>query len=276
MIRAAFTGVLVAGTAWGQGSHAGGTPSAYEVASIKPTAAYDGRVLIQLQPGGGIRTSGATLKYLVTLAYDSRAFQISGGPGWIASERFDVVAKADGAARPGDALSDPRQITREQYQSFQEQMRPKLQSLLADRFRLVVHRETREAPVYALVIGKSGAKLAREQNGFRGLTRVSKGRLAAHGATLEMLANALSNELGRPVLDRTGMEGDFDFTLEWTPELLAAAVQPAPGSDTLAPLDPNGPSLFTAIQDQLGLRLESQKGPVEMIVIDRVERPSEN
>jgi bla regulator protein BlaR1 len=240
-------------------------PATFEVASIKPSATYDGRTLIQIQPGGGLRTSGATLRFLVTLAYDVRPFQISSGPGWIDSDRFDILAKPERGAASVNPTDDLRNMTDSQRKTAQEQMRPRLQALLADRFQLVIHRETKEGAVYALVVGKNGAKLkpadGKEESGFRGL-RIGTGQMTGSVAPLEMLVTALSNQLGRPGVDRTGLKGNFDFKLEWTPDAPQA--------------DPGGPSLFTAIQEQLGLRLESQKGPVVTIVIDRVERPSEN
>jgi bla regulator protein blaR1 len=258
-------------------------PLTFEVASIKPCAQYDGRTLIQVQPGGGLRTSGATLRFLVTLAYDVRPFQISGGPGWINSDRFDILGKPERGAASVTATDDLRNMPDSQSKTAQEQMRSRLRALLADRFQLVIHRETKEGAVYALEVGKNGAKLTpangREESGFRGL-RIGTGQLTGSVASLEMLVTALSNQLGRPGLDRTGLKGNFDFKLEWTPEAAQAAVSSVgplpPGADTPPAPDPGGPSLFTAIQEQLGLRLESQKGPVETIVIDRVERPSEN
>ena len=151
-------------------------------------------------------------------------------------------------------------------------MRPKLQSLLAERFKLSLHRETREQPLYALVVGKSGTKFQRANGNFGGL-RIGRTQLTGSGATLEMLTTALANQLGRPVLDRTGLEGTFDFKLEWAAQ---AGASPLPGGDALPPADANGPSIFTALQEQLGLKLESTKGSVEVLVIDHVERPSEN
>jgi uncharacterized protein (TIGR03435 family) len=143
---------------------------------------------------------------------------------------------------------------------------------LADRFQLKLHRETKDEPVYALVVGKSGTKLQQssgnEASGFRGL-RIGRGQFTGSVATLEMLTTALANQVGRPVLDRTGLNGSFNFKLEWIPDA-------APGGDAPSPSDSTGPSLFTALQEQLGLKLESARGPVEILVIDHVERPGEN
>jgi uncharacterized protein (TIGR03435 family) len=272
-----FVLAATAGLAYSQNVAPAPRPE-FEVASIRPSASYDGRILVQVLPGGGLRISGATLKFLLTLAYEVRSFQISGGTGWINSDRFDVLAKADRSADSENVPSDPGQITEGQRKIMQEQMRPKLQALLADRFQLKLHRETREEPVYALVVGKSGTRLQQangnEVSGSRGL-RIRRGQLTGSVATLEMLTTALANQLGRPVLDRTGLKGTFDFKLQWAPD--AAPVGPSPpGGETPSLPDPNGPSIFTALQEQLGLKLESAKGRVELLVIDHLERPSEN
>jgi uncharacterized protein (TIGR03435 family) len=163
-------------------------------------------------------------------------------------------------------------------------MRERLRALLAERFQLTLHRETKEQSVYALVVAKGGPKLqqgqAKEATGPRGpMMRMGRGELSGQGVELEMLTRTLSSQLGRTVIDRTGLKGNFDFKLTWTPDPGQSAGPPGglpAGADAPPPPDPNGPSVFTALQEQLGLRLESQKGPVEMLVIDRVEKPSEN
>jgi uncharacterized protein (TIGR03435 family) len=264
-------------------------PLTFEVASIKPSATDDRRVMIQIQPGGGLRTSGTSLKMLLTFAYDVRDFQISGGPGWINSDRYEIVAKGGGAAA-SDTPDDPRKMTDEQRKTVGDQMRERLRALLADRFQLTLHRETKEQSVYALLVAKNGPKLqesqtkdgqAKEGTGPRGpMMRMGRGELSGQGVALDMLTRTLSSQLGRTVIDRTGLKGNFDFKLTWTPDPGQSAGPPGggppPGADAPPPPDPNGPSIFTALQEQLGLRLESQKGPVEMLVIDRVEKPSEN
>jgi bla regulator protein BlaR1 len=191
-------------------------PPTFEVASIKP--AQPGRTVTSsnVEPGGTLRIKNYTLKALIMYAYGVFDFQVSGGAGWVATDGFDIVAIADRVeAEPARRL---------------EQARLRLQTLLADRFQLRTHRETKELPVYALV-----------------------------------LAKALSRELGRPVEDQTGLTAAFDFKLKWTTDFAA----PESGKS-------DAPSLFTALQQQLGLRLESRKGPVEVIMIDRASKPSEN
>jgi uncharacterized protein (TIGR03435 family) len=255
----------------------------FEVASIKPNIGDDHRFFIQMQPGGGLRTTGSTLKMLLTLAYDVREFQISGGPGWINTERYDIVAKAERSAAAENVPDDPRKMTDEQRKTVADQMRERLRALLAERFQLTLHRETKEQSVYALVVAKSGSKLQESQmkegDAGRGRMMMGRGQFSGQGVALQMLTQSLSNQLGRPVIDRTGLKGNFDFKLEWTPDPGQSGGPfggGPPGADAPPPPDPNGPSIFTAVQEQLGLRLESQKGPVEMLVIDKVEKPSEN
>jgi bla regulator protein blaR1 len=275
-------------TAVGLCGQSGTTPLTFEVASVKPSGADFHRVMIQIQPGGGLRTSGSTVKMLLTLAYDVREFQISGGPGWINTERYDITAKSEHSAESVNVPDDPRKMTDEQRRTVGEQMRERLRALLAERFQLTLHRETKEQSVYALVVAKGGPKLqqsdAKEGTGPKGMMRMGRGELSGQGVALQMLTQSLSNQLGRPVIDRTELKGNFDFKLQWTPDPGQSGGgpfgpfggAPPPGADAPPPPDPNGPSIFTALQEQLGLRLESQKGPVEILVIDKVEKPSEN
>ena len=254
----------------------------FDVASIKPSSGDERRVMIQFQLGGGLRTQGTTLKMLIREAYDVRDFQVSGGPGWINTDRFDVMAKVAGEAVPeGNPQDVFRNMSDNQRKTFQEKLRERLRALLADRCQLTIHRETKDQAVYALVVAKSGPKIKPSKE-ERPVPRLMNGRgqINAQGMEMQLLATSLSNQLGRPVIDRTGLTGHFDFELKWTPDPGQSAGlfggSPPPGVDAPPPPDPNGPSIFTAVQEQLGLRLESSKGPVEMIVIDRVEKPSEN
>ena len=229
-------------------------PPAFEVATIKPSSGGDHRV-IRVVPGGGLQMTGMTLKSLVAFAYDVQEFQISGGSGWIASDRFDIAANS--LRGPESAADDMRTMTDELARTAQEQVQQELQALLSDRFQLTLRHETKEQLIYALVAGKDGSKLQESQSKDRRHMMMARGDFNGEGVPLEMLVSNLSRELGRPVIDRTGLTGHYDFKLHWTP-----------GS--------NGPSLFTAVQEQLGLRLESQKGPVDILIIDRAEKPSEN
>jgi len=239
---------------------------------------------MMFQPGGGFRASGATLKMLLTLAYDVREFQISGGPKWIDSDRFDITARAErsGGDSSPEPSGPPPPMTDPKRKTMQEQMAQRLQALFADRFQLVVHHETKEQQVYALKVGKNGSKLQPSEGsvgGRQGMMRMGRGSVEGQGVALDALVRAISGQLGRPVIDRTGLTGRYDIKMQWTPEpgqnatplggALPPGVEPPPA-------DPNGPSIFTALQEQLGLRLESEKAPVDLVVIDRVEKPSEN
>lgn len=279
MMGGAAAGILAACALFSQSAPARLT---FEVASIKPSSPDARGVMIQNQPGGGLRMTNVPLRVLITQAYDIRDFQLSGGPGWMNSDRYDITAKADRSAATDSPPPDPRQLSDSQVKTMMEQMRERLRSLLADRFQLAIHRETKDAPVYALVVAKGGSKLQEAKEGAPNQRRMMMGRgqINGEGVKLEFLAQVLSNQLGRPVLDKTGLTGNYDIKLTWTPDpgqgIGGPLGPPPPGVEPPPPADPNGPSLFTAVQEQLGLRLESQKGPVEMIVIDHVEKPSEN
>jgi len=250
----------------------------FEVASIKPANPDTPGSMIQFMPGGGLRMTGVPLRAMITFAYDVRDFQISGGPGWVGTERFDVMARAEHAA-PSDSPDDFAKMTDDQRKTARDQMAERLRALLADRFQLEVHKETKDQPIYALVVSKNGAKL-KEANaavGARQGMSMNRGRMEGFAAPMEMLSNILSNTMGRPVVDKTGLTGKYEFVLEWTPEAGADARAQGFGDGITEPAPaPGGPSIFTALQEQLGLRLESQKGPVPNIVIDRAEKPSEN
>jgi uncharacterized protein (TIGR03435 family) len=241
----------------------------FDVASIKPTKANGGTTFGVGNGGGGGRN--VTLKTLIGLAWRLQEFQISGGPAWVGSDRFDIEAKAE------DRNADP------------DQLRLMLQSLLADRFQLKYHRETKESSVYALVVGKDGLKMkpsadqiTPEVNGpaprgagpNHGAIRIGAGSLIGNAVTLPLFIRFLSQRLDRTIVDKTNLTGRFDIRLQWTP---SAGENPlSPGGDALPPADSSGPSIFSAIQEQLGLKLESARGPVEMFVIDQVAKPSEN
>jgi uncharacterized protein (TIGR03435 family) len=234
-----------------------GWTQAFEVASIKPSAPGQRGVRIQIAPGGRFVANNVNVKFLIGEAYNIRDFQISGGPSWIGSERYDITAKADGEENKGP-----------------EAFRPMVQGLLKDRFQFKSHMETKELPVYHLVVGKNGSKLTENASGpDKGMVRMGRGQVSATGVPIAMLCRQLAMQLGRTVIDKTGLTGDYDFKLEFTPE---EGMGPGPGGDAPPPPDTVGPSLFAAIQEQLGLKLDGAKGPVEVLVIDHIEKASEN
>ena len=249
----------------------------FEVASIKPSDPDSRGMAIQFMPGGGLKMAGVPLRAMITFAYDVRDFQVTGGPGWMATERFDVMARPDRASVDGP--EDFGNMTFQQMRTIRDQMSERLRALLADRFQLVVHKETKDQPIYALVVSKNGAKLKESKVvvGARQGMSMNRGRLEGMAAPVEMLIQTLSNVTGHPVVDKTSLAGKYDFVLEWTPDPGVDARAQGFGDGVTEPAPaPGGPTIFTALQEQLGLRLEAQKGPVENIVIDRAEKPSEN
>ena len=237
----------------------------YDVASIRPNTTGANDSTFGPGPGGGIRAVNQTLLKLVTNAYNVRDFQVEGGPSWMKTDRFDIVAKED---HPDP--THPRDMTASQRDAYMEKHRERLRNLLTDRFHLVVKQETREHPGYVLTVGKGGSKLRASGPETKANTRVSvgggRGRVSAEGISLNLVATVLAQILGRNVVNQTGIQRVVDLTLEWTPD----AVLSDPS------LDSNTGSLFTAVQEQLGLKLESKKVPTEIIIVERVEKPTEN
>jgi bla regulator protein BlaR1 len=250
----------------------------FEVSTIKPNNTRVSRG----NPGftaDGYRADYFTLRALMFQAYGMQSFQMLGGPAWMDTDFYNVEAKMDGPT--AEALSKLRP---DQLKVARQKM---LQSLLEDRFGLKIHRETKEGPVYLMVVAKGGSKLhepkplsdnekflnadGTPQQGFAELTRAG---LIVKGYSASKIAILLSHEVKRPVLDKTGLTGAYDFTLEWGRDI--PMVAPPDGDTSDAAVLPMAGSIFTAIQEQLGLKLESGKGPVEYIVIDHVEKPSGN
>ena len=240
----------------------------FEVATIKPNAENDHRFMFRILPGGGFSATGANLRMLITQAYNVKDFQLTGGPGWLATDRFDVNAKAEATTE----------------RASPETFRPMLQSLLAERFQLKFHKETKEMPVYALVAGKGPHKMKASETPAgdpqqRGMMRIGRGQASLQGTNMAGLVQLLSQQLGRPVIDKTGIEGRFDVELRWTPEPGQGGGPfggAPPPPEAIAQSDNSGPSIFTAIQEQLGLKLDSTKGPVEIMIIDSATKPTEN
>jgi uncharacterized protein (TIGR03435 family) len=252
----------------------------FEVASVKPNRG-DGPTESGTQPGGRVTMINVPVRMLIRSAYQVQDEQIVDAPNWINTEHFDVVAKA-AAEIPRPTPDNPGPL-------------PSLmRSLLVERFKLAVHRETREFPAYALRLarrdGKLGPQLHRStadcaaiaaaRGGSAGPPpsgtdrprcgiRAAGGEMIAGGLPLSQLASLLSSMVQRVVIDKTGLTGIFDFELKWTPD------RTPPGTPaSTAPGDPDAPSIFTALQEQLGLKLESAKNPVEVLVVDHVERPT--
>ena len=249
--------------------------SAFDVASVKPSASASDRALVQAVPGRLLMENFAP-RTLIVLAYGVGDYQVAGGPSWIASDHFDVQAKAEGDA------------------TVQQMEGPMLQSLLVERFKLAFHRETQQLPVYELTRAGGNAKLQATKEGscttysldapapraaaagapgttFCGFPHITQNgtnrALDGKGVSMATLAGNIARFVRRSVIDKTGLTGTYDLHLEWTD---------APLNDIPNPDISNRPSVFTAVTEQLGLKLESAKGPVEVIVIDHMERPSQN
>jgi uncharacterized protein (TIGR03435 family) len=236
-------------------------PPAFEVASVKPSGPQSKTLGIYTFPGGRLTAENRTLQDLMEEAFSVQAFQISGGPRWVREDRYDIDARPASSSKASQA--NPRYPT----SPPNDEQRQMLQALLADRFQLKSHRETREGPVYILVRNKKELKLqsAKNKDDRPWVGGIPNGMITGNGIaginiSMPLLATRLSRYLERPVLDQTGLQGSFDFKFEY------ASDDPHP--DVVS-------SILTSIQ-ALGLKLESSKGPVETIVIDHAERPSAN
>jgi uncharacterized protein (TIGR03435 family) len=270
--------------AWGQSGSAaelvpprGAAPS-FEVATIKASRSDSAGTNFGIAPGR-FNAENATVEELIKFAYNVKTNDgIEGEPKWTGSEKFDVNAK----------ISDAEAETLQKLQPSQriEQYRLMVRSLLAERCGLITSTQTKELPVYALVIAKDGPKLkvvepGKEHTPF--LWGGSKGKLNASSVSMALFADWISGNAdlgGRAVIDQTELKGSFDFTLTWTRVESGTNAMSGPGTSqtpaSVISTDQGEPPLFTALQEQLGLKLESRKGPVEVLAIDHVERPSPN
>jgi uncharacterized protein (TIGR03435 family) len=255
----------------------------FEVASIKQNKSGATGGLFG-GPASRFTATNTPAQALVTYAFRVQDFQIEGAPGWVKNDRWDVNAKAD-ANPPATTIdgNDPR--------------REMVRALLVDRFKLSAHKETRERPVYALVLARPGqvsARLHPSTTDCAALENASRlgqsprtppvtpdsvpdctirdppGRISWGTQTMRQVASILSDTVQRPVVDRTGLEGNFSALVTYRPDSVSVTGADQPASD------PNATSIFTALQEQLGLRLESTRGPVEILVIDHIERPTED
>ena len=259
----------------------------YDVFSIKPDKSGSGMVRMQMIPDGFSATN-ISLKNLIADAYGIKEDLISGSPGWAESDRYDVTAKVAGADIPTF-----KKLTSDQRNAM-------LQPLLADRLKLKAHYETRELPIYELVLAKSGFKLHEATPGDSyangpkvngsppraGMMMMMPGQITGMAIPIANLINILSRHLLRTIVDKTGLTATYDITLQWSPEdgqgmgfpgaPPPPPPPPGPSSDASTPSASSAPSIFTALEEQLGLKLNSTKGPVKTLVIDHIESPTEN
>jgi len=266
---------------------------AFEVATIKPSDPASQGQYVRRQPGGRFSTSNMPLRELVRFAYAVQDFQLDGLPMWASSERYDINAKAEGdpPPMPPGSGNDPMILM--------------LRSLLVDRFKLSAHSETREQPIYALVrlrpdrLGPrlepstldcqamvTAAQAAARAGGpapappvpdAQGRPpcgiRLGFGTLAGNGFAISQLVSTLSQLVRRTVIDRTGLTGPWAFDLKFSMDPAQMPFAPPPGTQAPPP-DPDSPSIFGAVEEQLGLKLESTRGPVNMLIVDRLDRPT--
>jgi uncharacterized protein (TIGR03435 family) len=267
MIRFGIAALCLAASTFAQTAT---PPPAFEAVAIKPAApSADGRILVGIRGGPDTPTPrqmnfwNVSLADLIQNAWDVKRFQVS-GPDWLSSNRFDISAKVpEGATK--------------------EQARVMMQNMLAERFRLALHHSTKESSIYALVVAKGGPKLreaepgpAAKQGRMMMMDAGGRMQLDLKGANIGRLIDALAMQVDRPVVDMTSLTGTYDVALEFAPDPVMMAArrggigQPARAANLA---DPDGaPTIFSALTDQLGLRLESRKGPVEILVIDSVEK----
>jgi uncharacterized protein (TIGR03435 family) len=230
---------------------------AFEVASVHPHSPGDARFGVKMPVNGQFAATGVVTKLLVMLAYDVQESQIVGGPDWFATDKWDVQAKS------GDGSTHSSEETLHM-----------LRSMLEERFGLRIHRETQQRPAYVLTVAKGGPKFKSPEESGSTNYRITRNSISLERGDIARMAQFLSTALGRPVIDQTGLSGIYDLSLQWDDAPVPEGG--VPGLDTPAVPGNDRGSIFTAIQDDLGLRLESRRAPVEVIVVDRVERPSEN
>jgi uncharacterized protein (TIGR03435 family) len=282
-------GAIALATSCTQSQQSPATAPATAATTALPTLVYDVASIHKFKPDGGpmifytktnpggLAISHIQIKSLVGLAYGVNDYQVTGSPEWVSSDMYDISAKMDESAMETLGALSP-----EQKDLVRQHM---AQTLLADRFKLAVHHETKQFSIYALVVAKGGPKLHESKpdddykNGLKGFDGRAGGKgmmrmqsdsggflLTAQAFSMDRLAAQLSGQLNSHVQNNTGMAGTYDFTLRFSMN----------DSVDASASDPSVPSLFTALQDQLGLKLESTKGPLDVIVIDHIERPSEN
>ena len=290
-------GAFQAGGWSGELSAAPQAPAAsptFEVASIKPNNSGTNFINFGMAPGGRFTANNTTVRELIRFAYTVQPFQMEGGPDWIGSERYDVMAKAPEGMQIGQArLMDGGPLNL------------MMRALLANRFKLVVESTKKEMPVFELVMARAdrrlGPRLKQSDSDCEAMRAAARaggpppalaappepgqpppcglmirpGNIAVGGFPIAEFARTLSQNVGRIVIDKTGLQGNYAFTVDYTPEQMPGnGGTPPAGAPSLPPIDPNGPSIYTALQEQLGLKLQQARAPVDMIVIKSIERPT--
>ena len=255
------------------------TPLKFDVVSVKPDKSEQPVNINDTGEADGFSMRNMPVEWIILYAFDIQdPHLLVGSPQWIKSSRYDIQAKV----AEGD-LSTFHRLTK-------AQRRLMLQDILSDRFKMKIHREPRETSIYALVVSKNGSKLKKVEPGNQRTSGVEKpdgtilqgeilhsrmpGQIEGQEVPMETFAKSLSGLVGRQVVEKTGLTGVYDFKLEWQPD--RELDRDVPGREPAAGADKAGPSLFSALQEQLGLKLESAKAQAEVLVVDAVERPSAN
>ena len=256
-----WTGLLFVRAACAQTPTPSAPVSPFAVATIKPNRTGERNSGFRRFTGGMLDARNITVGMLLSFAYDIPSGRILQAPAWLDSEHFDILAKPDESGGRID--------------TSMAAIRTRTQALLADRFSLALHKDTRQLPIFRLLVDKDGTRNLHPPQGTASDLFTNGHHVTCQAVTMQFFArNFLTGELGAPVVDQTGMDGKFDFSMDWAPDERSPRRPDA--ADSSAPSDPAGPTLFTALREQLGLRLESGKGPVEVLIVDRVAKPSEN
>lgn len=225
-------------------------PQSFDVVSIKPTVSAPVNSGFRRATPGSLNATNVSVRFLLQFAYDVREDQVIGGPGWLDTARFEIVARPPEGSAPAEAA---------------KLVRLRTQNLLADCFHLVMHRDTKEMPVFVLTVARNGPKGLKPAAAPKQDYVDNGHHLDCQGVSMALFAKGfLANHTAHSVTDKTGIAGNFDFTLDWLPD------------DAPPTTDSPFPPLFAALQEQLGLRLDQQKDTVEVLIVDHAERPSEN
>jgi uncharacterized protein (TIGR03435 family) len=262
MIGAPFwAGVLFVRASDAQTSSAPALVAPFGVASIKPSASGEMNRGFRRFAGGGLDTVNITLKMLISFAYDLPGDRILQGPSWLDSDGYEILAKPDHeAGQPVD--------------TSMRAIRIRTQSLLADRFKLALHKETRQLTIYKLLVDKGGPKHLGAAKGSAPDWVNNGHHIDCLAVTMELFAKGfLTEQMRLPVIDQTGIKGSFDFSMDWVPEERSPG---RPEGEPSAASDASGPSFLPALREQLGLKLEAGKRPVEVLIVDHAQKPLQN
>ena len=238
-------------------AYAQSSPPRFEAATIKPNRS-DGKGIGNRFGPELFSYTNVTLRSFISNIYNLKDYELLGTPNWANTEEWDIVARSDGPANMPQKFEMAK-------------------TLLAERFQLKFHRETRELPTYTLITLKNGPKFQQPKDDEPSGLRIADGLMVGHKYDISTFARLLSGHLNIPVLDKAGLSGVYDFELKWSPAPNEGNF--VPNSNGVGPpeaIDLSGPTIFTALQEQLGLKLESARGPVEVLVIDSVQKPTEN